>query len=104
VVPKGIEEETLRLLERRRAEVQEQRVKQQLAELERKLAGGERASSTALAGEEQAKLPSRSALESFSGSSQRARALAPPVYTTASLRELRKYIQGAVVYFDTIGE
>jgi hypothetical protein len=101
-VPEGIEESTLRLLEQRRTEVLERRAKEQLTELERELAGGERASSTALAGEEQAELPSRSASES--GSSQRARALAPPVYTAASLGELRKHIQGAVVYFDAIGE
>jgi hypothetical protein len=69
VIPEGTKENTLRLLEQRRTEVLERRAREQLAELERELAGGERASSTALAGEEQAELPSRSASESFSGSS-----------------------------------
>jgi hypothetical protein len=100
VVPEGTD--TLRLLEQRRTEVLERRAREQLTELERELAGGERASSTALVGEEQAELPSRSASES--GSSHRVRALAPPVYTAISLGELRKHIQGAVVYFDAIGE
>jgi hypothetical protein len=104
VVPEGtVEEDTLRLLEQRRAEVLEQRVRNQVTELERELAGGARASSTALTGESQQELPSRST--SLSGSShERARALPPPTYTAASLGELRKHIQGAVVYFDAIGE
>jgi hypothetical protein len=34
----------------------------------------------------------------------RARALAPPVFTATSLGELRKHLQGAVVYFDAINE
>jgi hypothetical protein len=103
VIPEeGQREDILKLLEQRRIEVLERRAREQLAELDKELAGGERASSTALAGEEQ-ELPSRSASESQS-SSERARALPPPIYTAASLGELRKHIQGAVVYFDAIGE
>ena len=34
----------------------------------------------------------------------RARALAPPTFTGKSLGELRRYLQGCVVYFDAIGE
>jgi hypothetical protein len=97
-------EDTLRMLGRRRTEVLERRAREQLLELERELAGGERASSTALSGEEQAELPSRSVSTSASGGGGHARALAPPVYTATSLGELRKHIQGAVVYFDAIGE
>jgi Zinc knuckle len=105
VIPEGTEEEnTLRLLEQRRTEVLEKRARDQVAELERELAGGARASSMAITGEEQAELPSRSISESLSSSRDRARALPPPVYTAASLGELRKHIQGAVVYFDAIGE
>ena len=59
-VAEGTEYNTLRLLEQRRAEVLERRAREQLVELERELAGGERASSIALGSEEQAELPSRS--------------------------------------------
>jgi len=53
VIPEGTEEEnTLRLLEQRRTEVLKKRARDQVAELERELAGGARASSMAITGEE----------------------------------------------------
>jgi hypothetical protein len=79
---------TLRLLEQRRTEVLERRVKEQLVELETELTGGARISSTAISGEEQ-DLPSRTVSES---GSSKARALPPPIYTVASLNKLRKHI------------
>jgi hypothetical protein len=102
VVPEGTEEvpNVLRLLEQRRTEVLERRVREQLVELETELAGGARASNTALSGGEQDP-PSRTVSES---GSSKAQALPPPIYAAASFGELRKHIQGAVVYFDAIGE
>jgi hypothetical protein len=75
-------------LKRRRAELREKRQLESIQEIDDELAGGSRASSRALTGEEPTIVShKRSASVELSSSSKRA--YAPPVYEGTSLRELR---------------
>jgi hypothetical protein len=74
------------------------RRREEIEEMERELTGGRRA------GLSPATSRGASASATSSDPPPRARAMPPPTYTAASLGELRKHIQGAVVYFDAIGE
>jgi hypothetical protein len=101
------EEDTVaQRLERRRAELLQKRQLESIQEIEQELAGGPRASSVAVTGEE-------SSVASFVSHKRAAsadlphsvkRALAPPVYEGVNLRQLRDFLLGCEVYFDAIEE
>jgi hypothetical protein len=93
-------------LERRRAELLQKRQLESIQEIEQELAGGPRASSVAVTGEESSdvSLVSRKRAASTELSYSAKRALAPPIYKGLSLRELRDFLLGCDVYFNAIEE
>jgi hypothetical protein len=93
------EETTTQRLSRLRQEVVEKRQLEQIAELERELAGGTPASRTSLASD-QGTSRKRPASEELSSVARRA--LPPPVYEGKSLRELRDFTQGCEVFFAAV--
>ena len=76
------------------AAVARKRMRDEIEEMEAELAGRRRITYDS-------PTPSRS---SGSDIPVRARALAPPIFTGKTLGELRRHIQGAIVYFDAIDE
>jgi hypothetical protein len=101
------EEDTVaQRLERRRAELLQKRQLESIQEIEQELAGGPRASSVAVTGEESpvASFVSHKRAASAELSHSTKRALAPPTYKGTSLRELRDFLLGCEVYFDAIEE
>jgi hypothetical protein len=99
------EEDTVaQWLERRRAELLQKRQLESIQEIEQELAGGPRASSVAVTGEESpvTSLVSykRSASTELSHSTKRALAL--PIYKGTSLRELHDFLLSCEVYFNAI--
>jgi len=96
------EEESVAVrLQRRRSELFKKRQLDSIREIEQELAGGQRASSVAT-GEEPSIGQKRAASTDLPHSSKRA--LAPPVYEGANLRELRDFLLGCEVYFDAVEE
>jgi hypothetical protein len=101
------EEDTVaQRLERRRAELLQKRQLESIQEIEQELAGGSRASSVAVTGEESpvASFISHKRAASAELSHSTKRALAPPTYKGTSLRELRDFLLGCEGYFDAIEE
>jgi hypothetical protein len=100
----GPEEPITQRLERYRVELTEKRALESIQEIQRELAGGARASSTALTGEEEASSVSHKRPASIDLSHSAKRALAPPIYKGTSLRELRDFLLGCEVYFGAVEE
>lgn len=100
------EEDTIaQRLERRRAELLQKRQLESIQEIEQELAGGPRASSVAVTGEDSiASLVSHKRAASTELSHSAKRALTPLIYRGLSLRELRNFLLGCDVYFNAIEE
>jgi hypothetical protein len=82
----------------------EKRALESIQEIQRKLAEGARASSTALTGKEEALSVSHKQPASINLSHSAKRALVPLIYKGMSLRELRDFLLRCEVYFDAVEE
>lgn len=88
-----------------RRQIRVRRQQQILSELSTEIAGGARASSTALTDEApDLSFTTRKRAASSEQPARARRALPPPVYQGANLRELREFLQGCAVYFAAVEE